>query len=132
MGEDAPLTRAKAAARLNVDPDDLDRDPWTKARVRALRAERPEWLTRARRAKEDGRREGAALAYGDLAAILEDLGVEPDAGLSHDEAVQRLDHAEMVARPRWPHEPAAFDDALAVLASTWWPAYYDQGGPGAC
>ncbi|TCC15319.1 MULTISPECIES: hypothetical protein [Kribbella] len=50
MGSSKPLSAKQAAARLSVALKDLPRrGPWTRQQVRELRAERPEWLTLARR-----------------------------------------------------------------------------------
>lgn len=44
------LSPGQAAARLNISVADLPRlGLWTRERVRSLRTQRPEWLTRARR-----------------------------------------------------------------------------------
>ncbi len=50
MGSSKPLSAKQAAARLSISVKDLPhRGPWARQRVRDLRAERPGWLTLARR-----------------------------------------------------------------------------------
>lgn len=122
------ISRAKAAKRLSVAPDDLDSGQWTRGRVRRLAKERPEWLTVARQAEEQRRREGIALERADMASLLEDLGYQPDrAGtLTHAEAVRLVDSAEMQLIWRWPHDRRRFDAVFDSLVPTWWPSYSDE------
>ena len=61
MGSHKPLSPKQAAGRLNISVEDLPRtESWTRERVRGLRTQRLEWLTRARRVYAVRRGEHAA------------------------------------------------------------------------
>ncbi|MFE9250725.1 hypothetical protein [Streptomyces sp. NPDC007088] len=58
---DKPLKPGKAAKRLGVYPSALPAGPWSSARVRQTRKERPDWLTPARRAYSLAKQQEAQL-----------------------------------------------------------------------
>jgi hypothetical protein len=87
------LSSVQAAARLNIGVADLPRKgAWTREQVRALRAERPDWLTQARRAYAAGKDERAARQRKAREALLDKGGyTAPDTG--RDEMIVYADEA---------------------------------------
>jgi hypothetical protein len=110
------LSSGQAAARLNIAVADLPRKgAWTREEVRDLRAERPEWLTQARRAHAARKDEQAARRRMAIEALLDKGGyTAPDTGRDDmivyaDEALLYLlrccvahEDAEAAVERRWP------------------------------
>lgn len=91
-----PLKARAAAARLNIDIDDLPDlgRRWIKADVLRLRRERPQWLTAARRRHAVEQQRRAEQRSRELAAMLDAGGfTRPDDG--SDEMIPYADDAYM-------------------------------------
>jgi len=128
MGKHKPLTPEQAAARLSISTGDLLRNgSWTREQVRSLRAERPAWLTQARREYASRNDKEAAHARQAVDALLDEGGyTAPDSGSEEmtscaDEALLYLlhrgvanAHAEAAVDRRW---PSACDDGDKWLPS---------------
>jgi hypothetical protein len=116
MGKHKPLSPIQAAARLNICVDDLPRKgSWSREQVRSLRAERPAWLTQARRVYASRKAKEAACARQAVDVLLDEGGYtapdtrREDMVLYADEALLYLLHrgvanadAEAAVDRRWP------------------------------
>jgi hypothetical protein len=109
------LEPAQAAARLNVGVNALPHGgPWTRERVRGLRAERPDWLTRARRAYAAGRDAEAEGKWRAVDALLDEGGyTRPDDG--SDDMFLYAGEALLWLL----HRGVAHDDAEAAIDRRW-------------
>jgi hypothetical protein len=91
-----PLKATAAAARLNIDIDDLPDlgRRWTRADVMRLRRQRPDWLTAARRRYAVDQKRRAEHRSKELAGMLDAGGfTRPDDG--SDEMIPYADDAYM-------------------------------------